>query len=118
MLQRTKLLWRELRTWPPGQRFQHMYTAYADHDSEVVRTALLLLALGCFTISVAFLFAPGPAWVPFALSIVIMATQYPWIARSLDFAELALRHSARWMRVRRTETAQHSLTLRSPGAMK
>jgi hypothetical protein len=91
-----------------------MYTAYAAHDSEIVRSALLLLALGCFTISVAFLFAPGPAWVPFALCIVILATQYPWAARRLDVAELALRQRFGWLRVRRTETA-HRLTLRSPG---
>jgi len=114
MLQRTKLLWEELRTWPPGHRFQHLYTAYADHDFEIVRSALLYLALGCFTIGLAFMFVPGPAWVPFALCAAIVSTQYPWIARHLDRAELGLRHSFRWMRVRRTESA-HSLTLRSPG---
>ncbi|MEY4579265.1 MAG: hypothetical protein RL701_3968 [Pseudomonadota bacterium] len=95
MLQNIKHIWSDLRAWPPGQRFQRLYSSYAEHDSRVLRSSLFYVALGCFTLGLVFMFDSGPAVIPFTLGLLIVATQSNWLARHLDSAELAVRDRLR-----------------------
>jgi len=117
MLQNAKNFWLEFRHWPPGERFCRLYEEYAEHDSELIRTTLMFVALACFTIGVSFLFVQGPAFVLFLLTGVILATQSSWLAQKLDSAELSLRHVGRELRRLRKTHGPKRRALPSPARL-
>lgn len=105
MHQRLNELWEELKLAPPGERFQRLYITYAQHDSELLRGVLLMAALGCFTIGVVFTLGlgSGPAFLFFALSVALVATQSSWLARHADEIELTYRDLSERMRTRNAD---------------
>src|SRR5882757_7663301 len=106
MLGRIKELWREVEELPPGERFQHLYASYAEHDSDWVRGLMQMVALGCFTLGIVFMFIARPAFVPFTLAIAIMATQSCWVAQRCDRAELGTRELVAKLRRRSQQRPQ------------
>ena len=101
MMERVNSLWRQLKSWPAGQRFQRFYMMHARHLSVWARCVLIGAALCSLAIGVVLVFIPGPAVVFFAVSCALAATQSLWIARHVDMAELKGRILVRWLRIRR-----------------
>ena len=98
--------WRELKQYPPGERFEQFHVA-EQQRSRWVKLAYMGAALLLLPIGVLFAFIPGPAVLFFALSAALFATQSLWLAKRLDRGELWLRKTwvtARgWWRARRRE---------------
>lgn len=78
----------ELPASRAGMRFQRLHAMYADHDLKWLKEVMMFAALACFTIGVAFVFSPGPAWFFLGLAFLIVATQSRTVARWCDHAEL------------------------------
>ena len=104
MLSHLKARWRELKQYPPGERFEKFHEAQ-QHRSSWVHVAYTAVAIALLPIGVLFAFIPGPAVLFFALSAALFATQSLWLARRLDRAELAVRHA--WQTVRARWRARH-----------
>jgi hypothetical protein len=88
-------IWAEIRRLPPGERFQHLYASYVEHDSAWLRGSLLYAALACFTLGCAFMIASGPAYFFWFLAGALVATQSGAVARQFDSIELGLRNVGR-----------------------
>jgi len=97
MLNHMKDRWRELKEFPPGERFEKFHVA-EQKRSRWVRFAYLAVAIALVPVGVLFAFIPGPAVLFFALSAALFATQSLWLARLLDRVELWLRDS--WLNIR------------------
>lgn len=90
MFARLRKGWRQLRSDPPGQRFQRFH-GRAQHAPRWVRFVYVGLAIALLPLGVLFAFIPGPAVVFFAVSAALFGTQSAWMARHLDRLEVAVR---------------------------
>lgn len=88
-------IWAEIWRLPPGERFQHLYASYVEHDSAWLRGSLLYAALACFTLGCAFIVGSGPAFFFWFLAAALVATQSSAVARQCDSIELGLRSLSR-----------------------
>lgn len=108
MFSHMKERWSELKNFEAGERFQKFHLAQR-HRPSWVHIAYTSAAIALLPIGVLFAFIPGPAVLFFALSAALFATQSLWLARSLDRAEVALRHAGatarEWWRTRRDKHA-------------
>lgn len=92
---------RDVRTLPPGTRFERLHATYADHGLKWLKELMMFAALACFTIGVAFVFSAGPSWFFLGLSFLIVATQSRAVARVCDRAELHVRRLRRKLQLLR-----------------
>lgn len=95
--------WHLLRRAAPGRRFQESYAAsrqHPDHGTLVRRAIRIGLACVAMAIGIVLVFLPGPAFVFFAITGALLATESLTVARVLDWTEVRIRRVARWVRRR------------------
>ena len=97
MLSALRKQWRELKSLPPGKRFQSFHQAQ-EKKGIGVKIAYAVLSVVLFGLGVLFAFIPGPAVVFFALCAAALAAQSAWIARQLDRGEVKGREVAHRLR--------------------
>lgn len=93
--------WNSLKRAEPGRRFQERYHAHRRDAGgrNLLRRLVYLLMAAVFTaIGVVLAFIPGPAILFFFLAGAMLASDWLWMARFLDWLELKLR--AGWKRAR------------------
>lgn len=86
--------WNVFSHGKPGHRFQDRYRAQRRNRAEqgiFRRLRRLVLALGAAAIGVVLVFIPGPAIVFFFLAGALLASDWRWMARTLDWLEVKLR---------------------------
>jgi len=96
MLHHLRKAWRELKTAPPGRRFQARYERTRDSRRGMLRKWALvaggaLLAL----VGVVFLPLPGPGMLIIAAGALLIAQASRVAARMLDALELRVRRLVR-----------------------
>jgi hypothetical protein len=91
-LERLRKAWRELKSAPPGHRFEARYERARRHGHGMLRKWLimgggvLLLVAG-----VAFLPLPGPGLLIIAAGGLLMAECSQSVARAMDWTEVRVR---------------------------
>ena len=94
--------WKNLSDGTPGHRFQDRYRAQrraSPRGGLVRRLVHLFLALVAIAIGVVLAFIPGPAILFFFIAGALLASDWLWLARTLDWLEVKLH--ALWKRVTR-----------------
>lgn len=84
----------------PGHRFQDRYHAHQRDRAEHGlgrRLLRLILALVAAAVGVVLVFIPGPAIVFFFLAGALLAVDWLWMARTLDWTEVRLRKLFHWV---------------------
>ena len=99
MLSALREQWHELKSLPPGKRFQSFHRKQ-EKKGIGVKIAYAALSVVLFGLGVLFAFIPGPAVVFFALCAAALAAQSGWIARQLDRGEVKGRQVAHRLRDR------------------
>jgi hypothetical protein len=116
VLAKLKTKWRELKSYPPGKRFQTVYEKQKDAPAWV-KPVVIAGAIVAFGIGVLLSIMPGPAFVFYGLAGALLATESAWAARQLDRAELAARrlHTRwkRWRSRRKTAATRRKLDARA-----
>lgn len=97
MLSALREQWQNLKSFPPGERFQKFHREQQD-KSVWVKVAYGALSVVLFALGVVFAFIPGPAVLFFALCAAALATQSAWVARLLDRGEVKGRQVGRRIR--------------------
>lgn len=95
--------WKTFAQARPGHRFQDRYRAQHRPGAEggLLRRILhLALATVCAAIGVVLAFIPGPAVLFFLLAGALLASDWLWVARLLDWLEVKLRAIGRRARGR------------------
>jgi hypothetical protein len=83
--------WNTLRQGKPGHRFRDRYRRNqraAHRHNWAGRIVRICLAAVTFTIGVILAFIPGPAVVFFLLTGALLASDFFWMARLLDWGEV------------------------------
>ena len=96
MLERLKTHWQAFKDASPGHRFESQYRSRRRSGGWTMvftGVGLLLLAGG-----IVLLFIPGPGLLLIAFGGGLIARQSLWLARRLDWLELALRKVGRQSR--------------------
>lgn len=95
--------WNAFTQGTPGNRFQDRYRKqHRSRSSQGVAGRLLriLLALVAAVVGVVLVFIPGPAFLFLFLAGALLASDWLWMARSMDWTEVRLRvlgrRVARW----------------------
>jgi hypothetical protein len=101
VLNKLKAEFRELKQYPPGERFSRFHERHSRAQSAWVKPLLLVGAAVSFVIGVILAFIPGPAILFFAITAALIATQNKWVAKEFDRAELAIRRLLRSLRDKR-----------------
>jgi hypothetical protein len=101
VLKKFKAELRELKGYPPGERFSRFYERHRQSQSGWIKPLLLIAALLSLVVGVILVFIPGPAILFFAITAALLATQNHWVARHCDRAELAIRKLLRSLRHKR-----------------
>jgi len=86
--------WHDLARGKPGRRFQDRYRANQRNHTErrfLRRLLRILLALGATAIGAVLMFIPGPAIPFFILAGALLAADWRWMARTLDWLEVEAR---------------------------
>jgi hypothetical protein len=94
--------WRTLRRGRPGHRFQERYEASRrakNRRSIIGRIVRLGLAIVALAIGIVLMFIPGPAILFYLISGSLLAAESRVVARALDWSEVQLRKSARWLKI-------------------
>ena len=94
--------WHRLQHGTPGRRFQERYERAAhqrDRQHIVLRVLKIIGALVLLAIGVIEVIFPGPAVLFFFVGGAMLATEFRFAARFLDWAELRIRSV--WHRVQR-----------------
>lgn len=100
VLTKLKKKWRELKSYPPGKRFQTVHEQQKDAPAWV-KPVVIAGAVVAFGIGVLLSIMPGPAFVFYGLAGALLATESAWVARQLDRGEVGARKLiARWKRWR------------------
>jgi hypothetical protein len=101
VLARLKTTWKKLREFAPGERFEKLHREHRNR-SPAVKAVLFGIAFVSFAAGLVLALIPGPAFLFFALSGALLATQSLWIARRLDELEVLGRNVVasvrRWRR--------------------
>lgn len=100
MITRMRAKWRQLRTSPPGQRFQDRYFRIQRRPNrQSIYRKILNIFLGIIFIFVGiiFWFIPGPGWLIIIFGTTIIAGESLCISRFLDKAELFIRKVCRYL---------------------
>lgn len=87
---------------PPGRRFRNRYRSHRRSRSSKSlwrRLQRILLAVVALAIGVVLVFIPGPAILFFFMAGALLASDWLWMARTLDWLEVRLR--AGWRRAQR-----------------
>lgn len=90
--------WNKLKRGKPGQRFQDRYRAQRrDPRGRTLlrRLVRVMLALAFTAIGIVLAFIPGPAILFFLLAGAMLASDWRWMARLLDWLEVKLRAGAK-----------------------
>jgi len=98
--------WNVFSHGKPGHRFQDRYHAHHDRGASQgvwQRLQRILLALAAAAVGVVLVFIPGPAIVFFFLAGALLASNWLWMARTLDWLEVKLRKGGK----RATRTWRH-----------
>lgn len=115
MFGQIKQKWNELKSLPPGTRFEAFHEQQRQR-SRWVKAAYIVGALVAFAVGVLLAFIPGPAVVFFALSAALVGTQSRWVAKKLDRSELKGRELwerfQTWRNRRRAERRRRQATAR------
>ena len=84
--------WNVFAEGKPGRRFQDRYRAHRGKRTDLVRRLLhMLFALIAAAIGVVLVFVPGPAIVFFFIAGAFLASDWLWMARTLDWLEVHCR---------------------------
>jgi hypothetical protein len=84
--------WNVFADGKPGRRFQDRYHANRNKRSGLLHRVLhMVLALAAAAIGVVLVFIPGPAIVFFFIAGAFLASDWLWMARTLDWLEVHLR---------------------------
>ncbi len=86
MLARIKNTWNQLKSFPPGTRFEAFHRSQEGQPPWIAALYIVLAAVS-FVVGVILAFIPGPAVVFFALSAGLVATRSVWMARWMDRME-------------------------------
>ena len=101
MLARLRQELKTLRAGTPGHRFRARYDRHQRSEESqrwLHRAGRLLGAAVAFVVGVVLVFIPGPAIVFFALAGALLASDWLWVARLLDWSEVKLRRVWEWAR--------------------
>lgn len=105
-MRRLKQFWREFRDAEPGSRFRDRYRRRRDQrqrgETQLSRPIIVALALLCCLVAIPLMLTPGPAILFWGLAGFLIAGEYAWAARMLDWTELKGREWWRDWRRRRT----------------
>jgi hypothetical protein len=101
VLNKLKAELREIKGYPPGERFSCFHERHKRSQSGWVRPVLLLAAAVSLVVGVILAFIPGPAILFFAITAALVATQNHAVAKQFDRAELAIRKLLRSLRDKR-----------------
>jgi hypothetical protein len=91
--------WQVLSQGKPGHRFQDRYHAHRRRRTKqgmLHRLGRILLAIIATAIGLVLVFIPGPAILFFFVAGALLAVDWLWLARLLDWLEVKLR--AWWKR--------------------
>lgn len=91
--------WQVLSRGKPGHRFQDRYHAHRRNRTKhgvLHRLGRICLAIVATAVGIVLVFIPGPAIVLFFLAGALLAVDWLWLARLLDWLEVKLR--AWWKR--------------------
>ncbi len=94
--------WKESLRGTPGHRFRdryHQHQRSRNGRNWLRRLVRFVLAAVAFAIGVVLAFIPGPAILFFLIAGGLLATDWLWVARLLDWGEVKLRHA--WQGARR-----------------
>jgi hypothetical protein len=86
--------WNVFSQGKPGHRFQDRYRANRrDRASQGIlrRLQRILLAMVATAVGIVLVFIPGPAILFFFLAGALLASDWLWMARTLDWLEVKLR---------------------------
>ena len=97
MIEQWKRDWKELKESRPGHRFEERYRrARRDGGGGGVAHFLRpILGILVAAAGVLLMPAPGPGWLVFVIGLSLLASDFLWMARILDGAEVRLRAAAR-----------------------
>src|SRR5690348_1743209 len=94
MLKRFSRSWQQLRQGRPGHRFRdryHRHQRSKESNGWMGRIVHLVLAIVAVAIGVVLVFIPGPAILFFFIAGALLASDWLWMARVLDWGEVRLR---------------------------
>lgn len=92
--------WKKLNQGRPGHRFRERYRRNQKAGKSrnwLKRLVRFVAAAAAFAIGVVLVFIPGPAIVFFLIAGALLASDWLWVARFLDWSEVRLR--AAWRRL-------------------
>lgn len=101
MIGRMKESWRGFRASKPGHRFQDRYRRRQQSEHGWRDPRRLFYVFGGLTIalgSLLFGVLPGPGTLTLFVGLGMMAGEFRFIARLLDWAEVRVRKVGRWVR--------------------
>ena len=91
MIEEWKRDWRELKESRPGHRFQERYRRSRKNSGGVARFLRPVAGVLVATAGVVLMPAPGPGWIVFIIGLSLLASDFLWMAKILDGAELRAR---------------------------
>lgn len=83
--------WRQLKSGKPGDRFERYYRNQQEGRSPVRKIVSIVISLVVLAVGIIGLPAPGPGTLVIALGLGLLAREFLFMARALDWAEPRLR---------------------------
>lgn len=99
MLERLQALWREFTRGTPGRRFQerfersHRRSRRTRWTTRIIRVILAALAIA---VGLVLAVLPGPAVLFFLAAGMLLAAEWLWVAKFLDWLEVRVRRLGRF----------------------
>jgi uncharacterized protein (TIGR02611 family) len=94
--------WEHVKGSKPGHRFQSRYYCRRQHSGQGgLGLGAILYVLSGIAVMLAGLFfvpAPGPGWLIFFLGLGLLAGEFLYVARFLDWSEVKSRGAVQWAR--------------------
>jgi len=91
MLAQWKKRLRDFEASPPGQRFERRYRNHKGSGHPAARIAFVVVGLLLVVGGAILLVIPGPGLLVIAFGGALVAQEFLWVAKALDWLELALR---------------------------
>lgn len=94
MFRRLQHHWKESTRGTPGRRFRDRHERHRRHGRRrqwLLRAVRFGIAVLCVAIGLVLAFLPGPAVVFFMIAGLLLASEWLWVAKVLDWLEVRLR---------------------------